>query len=125
MQMARSLEGQAALITGGSTGIGRVIARFLALEGCRVAINYIGSPALAPHQIRVNCVAPGAILVERTQHELPDYAGHFARMTPMGRIGMPEDVADAVVFLASDASRFITGQTIGVDGGLFNQPPRA
>ena len=42
----------------------------------------------------------------------------------MGRVGMPEDVADAVVFLASDASRFITGQTIGVDGGLFTQPPR-
>jgi NAD(P)-dependent dehydrogenase (short-subunit alcohol dehydrogenase family) len=255
MQNGRGLEGRAALVTGGATGIGRSIARALAGEGCRVAVNYIGAPepaadtvrelqalgvaavalkadvrnarevrdmidvaaesfgrldvlvnnaavqtegafldvteedwdrvidtnlkgpflctqaaarhmirggggsvvnigsgcnyvpfptlvsytaskgglemltkvaslSLAPHQIRVNCIAPGAILVERTRHELPDYAGQFARITPMGRVGMPEDVAGAAVFLASDASRFVTGQTIAVDGGLFNQPPR-
>jgi 3-oxoacyl-[acyl-carrier protein] reductase len=254
MQTGRSLEGRAAVVTGGATGIGRVIARFLAREGCRVAINYVvdhgevhdtltelrglgaepialkadvrqtaevgpmfdvaaetfgrldvlvnnaavqtegafldvteadwdrvidtnlkgtflctqaaarrmvkgggsivnigsgsnyvpfptlvaytcskggiemltkvASLALAPHQIRVNCVAPGAILVDRTKHELPDYEGQFARITPMGRVGLPEDVADAVVFLAGDGARFITGQTITVDGGLFNQPPR-
>jgi len=255
MHTGRSLEGRGALVTGGATGIGRAIARALAGEGCRVAVNYIGasdqadetvrelrglgvdalalkadvraagevrsmmdaaagtfgrldvlvnnaavqtegsfldvteddwdrvidtnlkgcflctqaaarhmaaigggsivnigsgsnfvpfptlvaytaskggiemltkvaSLSFAPQQIRVNCIAPGAILVERTKHELPDYAGQFARITPMGRVGQPEDVADAVVFLASDASRFITGQTIAVDGGLFTQPPR-
>ena len=254
MHTGRSLEGRAALVTGGATGIGRVIARGLAREGCRVAINYlvdngevhdtltelraldaqpvalnadvrqpgdvqsmvdvaaetfgrldvlvnnaavqtegafldvteadwdrvidtnlkgtflctqavarhmltsggsivnigsgsnyvpfptlvaytcskggiemltkVASLSLAPHQIRVNCVAPGAILVERTKQELPDYAGQFARVTPMGRVGLPEDVADVVVFLAGDGARFVTGQTILVDGGLFMQPPR-
>ena len=97
---------------------------YTASKGGVEMLTKVASLSLAPHQIRVNCIAPGAILVERTRQELPDYSGMFARITPMGRVGMPEDVADAVVFLASDASRFVTGQTIGVDGGLFNQPPR-
>lgn len=97
---------------------------YTASKGGIEMLTKVASLSLAPRQIRVNCVAPGAILVERTKHELPDYAGQFARITPMGRIGTPEDVAEAVVFLASDASRFITGQTIAVDGGLFTQPPR-
>lgn len=97
---------------------------YTASKGGIQMLTKVASLALAPHQVRVNCVAPGAILVERTRHELTDYAGQFARITPMGRVGMPEDVAAAVLFLAGDAARFITGQTIGVDGGLFNQPPR-
>jgi 3-oxoacyl-[acyl-carrier protein] reductase len=97
---------------------------YTASKGGLEMLTKVAALSLAPHQIRVNCVAPGAILVERTRHELPDYAGQFARITPMGRVGMPEDVAGAVVFLAGDASRFITGQTITVDGGLFTQPPR-
>jgi len=98
---------------------------YTASKGGLEMLTKVSSLALAPHQIRVNCVAPGAILVERTRHELPDYEGYFASLTPMGRVGTPEDVAGAVVFLASSASRFITGQTIGVDGGLFTQPPKA
>src|SRR3954468_22457076 len=97
---------------------------YTASKGGIQMLTKVAALALGPHRIRVNCVAPGAILTERTSHELPDYAGQFAAITPLGRVGMPEDVADAVVFLASDASRFITGQTIMVDGGLFNQPPR-
>ena len=97
---------------------------YTASKGGVEMLTKVASLSLAPHQIRVNCVAPGAILVERTRQELPDYAGSFARITPMGRVGTPEDVADAVLFLATDAARFITGQTIGVDGGLFNQPPQ-
>jgi len=96
---------------------------YTASKGGLEMLTKVASLSLAPHQIRVNCVAPGAILVERTRHELPDYAGQFARITPMGRVGLPEDVADAVLFLATDAARFITGQTVGVDGGLFTQPP--
>jgi NAD(P)-dependent dehydrogenase (short-subunit alcohol dehydrogenase family) len=97
---------------------------YTASKGGIEMLTKVASLSFAPQQIRVNCVAPGAILVDRTRQELPDYAGQFARITPMGRVGTPEDVADAVVFLAGDASRFITGQTIGVDGGLFTQPPK-
>jgi NAD(P)-dependent dehydrogenase (short-subunit alcohol dehydrogenase family) len=97
---------------------------YTASKGGIEMLTKVSALALGSHQIRVNCVAPGAILIERTRHELPDYAGQIGAITPLGRVGTPEDVADAVVFLASAAARFITGQTLGVDGGLFNQPPR-
>ena len=77
---------------------------------------------LARYGIRVNCVAPGAIEIERTMQEAPDYGKTWAGVTPLGRVGQPLDVARAVAFLASDAAGFITGQTLFVDGGLFSQP---
>jgi NAD(P)-dependent dehydrogenase (short-subunit alcohol dehydrogenase family) len=72
--------------------------------------------------IRVNCVAPGAIEIERTKQEAGDYAGTWAALTPLGRVGEPADIARAVRFLASEGGDFITGQTIWVDGGLFTHP---
>ena len=77
---------------------------------------------LGPFGIRVNCVAPGAIDTDRTKAELPDFAGTWARLTPLGRIGTTADVAAAVEFLLSENASFISGQTLGVDGGLFAQP---
>ncbi len=77
---------------------------------------------LGPFGIRVNCVAPGAIDTERTQAELPDFAGTWARLTPLRRIGTPADVAAAVEFLLGENASFISGQTLSVDGGLFSQP---
>jgi len=77
---------------------------------------------LGQYGIRVNCVAPGAIETERTKNELPDFAKSWSKLTPLRRIGTPDDVADAVEFLLSDRASFITGQTLGVDGGLFAQP---
>ena len=77
---------------------------------------------LGPHGIRVNCVAPGAIEVERTRLETPDYASVWSRITPLRRIGTPADVANAVLFLCSEQAAFITGQTLGVDGGVFTVP---
>jgi NAD(P)-dependent dehydrogenase (short-subunit alcohol dehydrogenase family) len=74
---------------------------------------------LGPYGITVNAVAPGAILIERTRHELPDYAGTFAAATPLGRVGYPADVAGAVVYFASEAAAYVTGQIVWVDGGLF------
>lgn len=75
--------------------------------------------------IRVNCVAPGAIEIERTLQESPDYGEKWGRLTPLGRAGTPADVGPAVVFLAGPGAAFITGQTIWVDGGLFTRAPWA
>ncbi|HLY20255.1 MAG TPA: SDR family NAD(P)-dependent oxidoreductase [Bryobacteraceae bacterium] len=77
---------------------------------------------LGQYGIRVNCVAPGAIEIERTKLEAPDYGKTWAGVTPLGRVGQPLDVAQAVAFLASGEAEFITGQTLYVDGGLFSRP---
>jgi 3-oxoacyl-[acyl-carrier protein] reductase len=77
---------------------------------------------LARSGIRVNAVAPGYIRTAQLlskEHSLgPDGAAAAAPIIPMGRLGEPEDVADVITFLASAAARYITGQTIVVDGGL-------
>ena len=83
----------------------------------------VSAVELGPYGITVNCVAPGAIEIERTQLEAPDYAGTWAPLTPMRRVGAPTDVASAVCYLASDEAGFITGQTLYVDGGLFTRGP--
>ena len=77
---------------------------------------------LGPFGIRVNCVAPGAIETERTKSELADFAKSWGNLTPLRRIGTPDDVAAAVEFLLSENASFISGQTLGVDGALFAQP---
>ncbi len=78
---------------------------------------------LGQYGITVNCVAPGAIETERTKLELPDYAGSWGRLAPMGRVGRPLDVATAIAFFLTDEADFITGQTLFVDGGLFARGP--
>ncbi len=72
--------------------------------------------------IRVNCVAPGAIEIERTKQESPGYAATWAGLAPLGRVGVPSDVAHLVEFLASPKADYITAQTIWVDGGAFTLP---
>jgi 3-oxoacyl-[acyl-carrier protein] reductase len=96
---------------------------YTASKGGIEMLTKVAATELAAHGIRVNCVAPGAVEVERTRLELPDYAGTWGRATPLGRVGTPEDIASAVVFLVSRDASFITGQTVWVDGGLFTQPP--
>ncbi|MGH9018300.1 MAG: SDR family NAD(P)-dependent oxidoreductase, partial [Acidimicrobiales bacterium] len=71
--------------------------------------------------IRVNAVAPGMIRTNLTKpllDGLPDEVERYIRTTPAARIGDPEDIADVVLFLCSDLARFITGQTLVVDGGM-------
>ena len=95
---------------------------YTASKGGIEMFTKVAAVELGPNRITVNCVAPGAIEIERTQHEAGDYAGTWAKLTPLGRVGTPLDVGRAVAFFASDAAEFVTGQTLWVDGGLFSKP---
>lgn len=99
------------------------LVNYSASKGGINQFTQVAAVELGPNQIRVNCVAPGAIEIERTKLEADDYAGTWGPITPMRRIGYPEDVAKAVTFLAGSEAEFITGQTIYVDGGLLTQAP--
>ncbi|WP_394777548.1 SDR family oxidoreductase [Undibacterium sp.] len=72
-----------------------------------------------PHNVRVNCIAPGLIKTDfaRALWENPDTLKRATSTTPLRRIGEPDEIAGAAVFLASDAGSFVTGQAIVVDGG--------
>jgi 3-oxoacyl-[acyl-carrier protein] reductase len=73
---------------------------------------------VARHGVRVNCVSPSTILTERLQEIIPeDRRRQMTAMHPLGRLGTPEDVALAVLFLASESSSWITGVTLDVAGG--------
>lgn len=87
-------------------------------------IQYTASQAalLARKGVRVNCVAPGSIefpggLWEQRKTSAPQLYEAILRSLPAGRMGTPEEVANAVVFLASPLANWITGQTLSVDGG--------
>jgi NAD(P)-dependent dehydrogenase (short-subunit alcohol dehydrogenase family) len=76
---------------------------------------------LAAHKIRVNAIAPGPTLTGLTRASYPDEAATRATeaLIPLGRIGTPEDLVGAVLFLASEDSRWVTGSTVTVDGGYL------
>ncbi len=98
---------------------------YTASKGGMEQLTKVAAAELGPYGITVNCVAPGAILIERTEREAGDYAGVWSRLTPMGRVGYPSDVAEAVAFLCTDAAEFVSGQTLMVDGGIFTRGPWA
>jgi len=98
------------------------LSSYTASKGAIEMFTKVAAAELGAYGITVNCVAPGAIETERTKLETPDYAGTWAKLTPLGRVGTPEDVARAIVFFASEAAAFISGQTLWVDGGLFSKP---
>jgi NAD(P)-dependent dehydrogenase (short-subunit alcohol dehydrogenase family) len=95
---------------------------YTASKGGIEMFTKVAAVELGQYGITVNCVAPGAVEIERTKNEAGDYAGTWSKLTPLGRVGVPADVARAVAFLAGEAAAFITGQTIWVDGGLFSCP---
>ena len=95
---------------------------YTASKGGIEMLTRVAAMELGRYGITVNCVPPGAIEIERTRLEAPDYGGTWAARTPLGRVGQPLDVARAVAFFAGDASDFVTGQTLWVDGGLFTHP---
>ncbi len=96
---------------------------YTASKGGIEQFTKVSAAELGPYGITVNCIAPGAIVTERTLEEAPDYPQTWSAITPLRRVGTPEDIAGPVLFLATPAASFITGQTIWVDGGLFTQAP--
>lgn len=95
---------------------------YTASKGGIEMFTKVAACELGKYKIRVNCVAPGAIEIERTKQEAGDYAGTWAALTPLGRVGQPQDIGRATVFFASPMAEFVTGQTLWVDGGLFSKP---
>ena len=79
---------------------------------------------LAPHRIRVNSIAPGAIQtpINRSAWETPEALNALLKLIPYGRIGFPEDIGKAAVWLASDDSDYVHGHTLFVDGGMTLYP---
>ena len=74
---------------------------------------------LAPFQIRVNCIAPGYIKTESIADNFsPEFVEDLIEHTPLGRGGEPEEVGDAVIYLASDMGKWVTGQVFSVCGGM-------
>lgn len=77
---------------------------------------------LGPSGVRVNAVAPGLVWREDLERAWPEGVARYIAAAPLGRIAEPEDIADACLFLASPAARFVTGTTLVVDGGVLAAP---
>lgn len=94
-------------------------ANYAAAKGGLIALTKTLAREFARKNVTVNAVAPGFIATDMTA-EIPDAAlKHVQDLTPMGRLGKPEEVAAAVVFLASPAASFITGEVLSVNGGMY------
>jgi NAD(P)-dependent dehydrogenase (short-subunit alcohol dehydrogenase family) len=91
----------------------------------KAGLDMLGRTAareLGKYGIRVNSVAPGLIWREGIEQSWPDGVKRWTQAAPLPRLGQPEDVADACLFLASPAARWITGATLNVDGGMLTNP---
>ena len=90
-------------------------AAYSATKGAVIALTKALAKELGPSGIRVNCVAPGVILTDMCANVAPDFLAGMAEEAPLGRNGMPMDVAKAIAYLAD--AEFVTGQVLGVSGG--------
>jgi 3-oxoacyl-[acyl-carrier protein] reductase len=93
-------------------------ANYAATKGGLIAFTKSCAKEFASRNIRVNAVAPGFIQTEMTAQLPAEVVESYAKAIPLGKMGLPEDVAKLCLFFATDDSAYITGQTLAVDGGL-------
>ena len=90
---------------------------YVSAKGAQLGLTRSWAMELAPWQITVNLVAPGWIPTERHANDPQEAKDAYAWAVPLGHMGVPEDVAEAVAYLASDGAKFVTGQKLSVNGG--------
>lgn len=105
-----------AAVAGRVGGLGMAV--YSAVKGGIIAFTKALALEVAPYNINVNCVSPGPVETPGLKKVFTGEAReHVTDIVPLGRVGLPEEVASAVLYLASDEAAFITGQTLAVDGG--------
>ena len=103
-------------IVGMKGGSGQIV--YSATKSAVIGATFSAAKELAPLNIRVNAIAPGLIDTSMTQAFADIRRKSLESQVAMGRVGSPQEVANAILFFASDLSAYVTGQVIGVDGGL-------
>jgi len=94
-------------------------ANYVAAKAGVIGLTKTAARELASRGITVNAIAPGFIDTEMTAVLPDDVKSNLVGQIPLGRLGKPEDIANVVLFLASDAANYMTGQTLHVDGGMY------
>jgi len=113
-------------LRGDGGGTGRAVASSFARAGAHVAAIDRDEPARGDargaHGIRSNVVSPGLVITPMSQsfYDTPGVTERRTAVVPVRRIGMPQDIADVILFLASDRSSYVNGDQITVDGGYVN-----
>ena len=104
-------------VVGHTGNIGQ--ANYTASKAGVIAMTKSLAKEYAKKNIRVNCVSPGFIATDMTKDLKEEYKNELLKNIPINRLGTGEDIANAVTFLSSDASSYITGETIHVNGGMY------